>query len=98
MYGGYVIYNAGAIWLIISSILCGAPPTWLMFVVCRALQGLALGALLPSGMMILRSTYRRGPRKNQVFSIDGACAALGFFAGFSVSELYEASVIASRVQ
>ncbi|CEJ62660.1 hypothetical protein PMG11_11154 [Penicillium brasilianum] len=85
MYGGYIIYNAGAIWLIISSILCGVSQTWLMLVVCRALQGLALGALLPSGIMILGSTYRPGPRKNLVFSIYGACAALGFFAGFFVS-------------
>ncbi|KAJ5318708.1 hypothetical protein N7476_005128 [Penicillium atrosanguineum] len=85
MYGGYVIYNAGAIWLIISSILCGVSQTWLMLVVCRALQGLALGALLPSGMMILGSAYRPGPRKNLVFSIYGACATLGFFAGFFVA-------------
>ncbi|KAF3391297.1 Drug resistance protein [Penicillium rolfsii] len=85
MYGGYIVYNAGAIWLTISSILCGVSQTWLMLIICRALQGLALGALLPSGMMILGSTYRPGPRKNLVFSIYGACAALGFFAGFFVS-------------
>lgn len=27
MYGSYIIYNAGAIWLIISSILCGMSRT-----------------------------------------------------------------------
>ncbi|OKP08913.1 hypothetical protein PENSUB_5494 [Penicillium subrubescens] len=85
MYGGYIIYNAGVIWLMISSILCGVSRTWLSLVVCRALQGLALGALLPSGMMILGSTYRPGPRKNLVFSIYGTCAVLGFFAGYFVS-------------
>ncbi|OKP07155.1 Drug resistance protein [Penicillium subrubescens] len=85
MYGGYIVYNAGAIWLTISSILCGVSQTWLTLVACRALQGLALGALLPSGLMILGSRYRPGPRKNLVFSIYGACAALGFFAGFLVS-------------
>lgn len=85
MYGGYLLYNAGAIWLTISSILAGVSTTWLMLIICRALQGLALGALLPSGMMILGSTYRPGPRKNLVFSIYGACAALGFFAGFFIS-------------
>lgn len=85
MYGGYLLYNAGAIWLTISSILAGVSTTWLMLIICRALQGLALGALLPSGMMILGSTYRPGPRKNLIFSIYGACAALGFFAGFFVS-------------
>ncbi|KAJ6114533.1 hypothetical protein N7486_000311 [Penicillium sp. IBT 16267x] len=85
MYGGYLLYNAGAIWLTISSILAGVSTTSLMLIICRALQGLALGALLPSGMMILGSTYRPGPRKNLVFSVYGACAALGFFAGFFIS-------------
>ncbi|KAI2785967.1 hypothetical protein POX_h09732 [Penicillium oxalicum] len=85
MYGGYVVYNGGAIWLTVSSILCGASQSSLMLMICRALQGLALGALLPSGLMILGSTYRPGPRKNLVFSIYGACAVLGFFAGFLVS-------------
>ncbi|KAJ6172499.1 hypothetical protein N7470_001566 [Penicillium chermesinum] len=81
----YAIYVAGAIWLTISSILCGVSQTWLMLIICRALQGLALAALLPSGITILGSTYRPGPRKNLVFSVYGACAALGFFAGFFFS-------------
>ncbi|KAJ5232846.1 hypothetical protein N7468_005802 [Penicillium chermesinum] len=85
MYGAYAIYVAGAIWLTISSILCGVSQTWLMLIICRALQGLALAALLPSGITILGSTYRPGPRKNLVFSVYGACAALGFFAGFFFS-------------
>lgn len=87
MYGGYLVYNAGAIWLTVSSILCGVSQTWLMLIICRALQGLALAAFLPSGMMIMGSTYRPGPRKNLVFSIYAACAALGFFAGFFFSGL-----------
>ncbi|KAJ5085210.1 hypothetical protein N7532_009981 [Penicillium argentinense] len=87
MYGGYLVFNAGAIWLSISSIIAGFSQSWLMLIIFRAAQGLALGALLPSGMMILGSTYRPGPRKNLVFSIYGACAALGFFLGFFVSGL-----------
>ncbi|KAJ5033841.1 hypothetical protein NUH16_005258 [Penicillium rubens] len=35
--------------------------------------------------MVLGSTYRPGPRKNIVFSIYGACAALGFFVGIFFS-------------
>ncbi|GAB1191809.1 hypothetical protein APSETT444_000992 [Aspergillus pseudonomiae] len=81
MYGGYVLYLAGAGWLTISSILAGFSQTWLMLIICRALQGFALAAFLPSGIMILGSTYRPGPRKNLIFSVYGACAALGFFAG-----------------
>ncbi|KAJ5581110.1 hypothetical protein N7450_007411 [Penicillium hetheringtonii] len=85
MYGGYLVFNAGAIWLCISSIIAGFSQSWLMLIFFRACQGLALGALLPSGMMILGSTYRPGPRKNLVFSLYGACAALGFFLGFFIS-------------
>lgn len=87
MFGGYIIYSAGAIWLTISSILCGVSQTWLMLIICRALQGFALAAFLPSGIMVLGSTYRPGPRKNIVFSIYGACAALGFFVGIFFSGL-----------
>ncbi|KAL2829416.1 major facilitator superfamily domain-containing protein [Aspergillus cavernicola] len=87
MFGGYAIYVAGAGWLTISSILCGVSQSWLMLVICRALQGLALAAFLPSGVMILGKTYRPGPRKNFVFSLYGACAALGFFVGIFFSGL-----------
>ncbi|KAJ5193421.1 hypothetical protein N7449_009563 [Penicillium cf. viridicatum] len=87
MFGGYLIYSGGAIWLTISSILCGVSQTWLMLIICRALQGFALAAFLPSGIMVLGSTYRPGPRKNIVFSIYGACAALGFFVGIFFSGL-----------
>lgn len=87
MFGGYIIYSGGAIWLTVSSILCGVSQTWLMLIICRALQGFALAAFLPSGIMILGSTYRPGPRKNIIFSIYGACAALGFFVGIFFSGL-----------
>ncbi|KAL3481076.1 major facilitator superfamily domain-containing protein [Aspergillus californicus] len=87
MFGGYAIYLTGAGWLTISSILCGVSQSWLMLVVCRALQGLGLAAFLPSGVMILGKTYRPGPRKNFVFSLYGACAALGFFVGIFFSGL-----------
>ena len=48
---------------------------------CRALQGLGAAAFLPSGVMLLGSIYRPGPRKNLVFSLYGGAAPLGFFAG-----------------
>ncbi|KAE8150942.1 major facilitator superfamily domain-containing protein [Aspergillus avenaceus] len=87
MFGGFVLYIAGAVWLCISSILAGFSVNWLMLLICRALQGFALASFLPSGIMILGSTYRPGPRKNIVFSIYGACAALGFFVGIFFSGL-----------
>ncbi|KAB8078303.1 major facilitator superfamily domain-containing protein [Aspergillus leporis] len=87
MYGGFVLYIGGAGWLCASSILAGFSQTWLMLLICRALQGFALAAFLPSGIMILGSTYRPGPRKNFIFSVYGACAAMGFFGGVFFSGL-----------
>ncbi|KAE8354566.1 major facilitator superfamily domain-containing protein [Aspergillus coremiiformis] len=87
MYGGYVLYVAGVGWLTVASTIAGFSQTWLMLIICRALQGFALAAFLPSGIMILGSTYRPGPRKNLAFSVYGACAALGFFAGVFFSGL-----------
>lgn len=85
MYGAFALYVAGVAWLTLSSIAAGFSQTWLMLVIFRALQGFALGAFLPSGVMVLGSIYRPGPRKNVVFSIYGACAALGFWVGIFFS-------------
>ena len=52
---------------------------------CRALQGLGPAAFLPSGVMLMGSTYRPGPRKNLVFSIYGGAAPLGFFIGVFIA-------------
>lgn len=49
------------------------------------MQGLGPAAFLPSGLMLIGSTYRPGPRKNLVFSIYGGSAPLGFFTGVFVA-------------
>lgn len=72
-------------WLTITSLIAGFSQNWLMLFIFRALQGLGLAAFLPSSIMILGRVYRPGPRKNLVFSIYGACAALGFFVGIFFS-------------
>ncbi|KAL2068225.1 hypothetical protein VTL71DRAFT_16323 [Oculimacula yallundae] len=81
MYGGFPVYVAGFAWLTLWSLIAGFSTNQIMMNVCRALQGLGPAAYLPSSVMILGSIYRPGPRKNLVFSIYGACAALGFFVG-----------------
>lgn len=81
MYGGYPIYVAGMVWLTLWSLIAGFSTNQLMLNFCRALQGFGPAAFLPSGVMILGSIYRPGPRKNLVFSIYGACAPMGFFIG-----------------
>ncbi|KAH8682923.1 major facilitator superfamily domain-containing protein [Tricladium varicosporioides] len=81
MYGGYPVYVAGFAWLTVWSLVAGFSQNDIMLNLCRALQGLGPAAYLPSSIMLLGSIYRPGPRKNLIFSIYGACAALGFFCG-----------------
>ena len=81
MYGGYIVYVSGLAWFIIWSVVAGFSQNELMLDFCRALQGLGSAAFLPSGVMLLGSLYRPGPRKNLLFSLYGAAAPLGFFTG-----------------
>ncbi|KAF6218325.1 hypothetical protein HO133_005672 [Letharia lupina] len=85
MYGGYPVYLFGLVWFTIWTIIAGFAQTDLMLDFCRALQGLGPAAFLPSGVMLIGSTYRPGPRKNLVFSIYGGAAPLGFFAGVFIA-------------
>ncbi|KEF57201.1 uncharacterized protein A1O9_07391 [Exophiala aquamarina CBS 119918] len=81
MWGGYPVYIAGLAWLTIWSIVCGFSTNPLMLDFCRALQGLGSAAFLPTGVMIMASAYRPGPRKNLVFALYGMFAVGGFFTG-----------------
>jgi MFS family permease len=87
MYGGYPVYVLGLAWLCVWSLIAGFSENQYMLDVCRALQGLGPAAFLPSGVMLMGSIYRPGPRKNLVFSIYGACAPLGFYTGIFFSGL-----------
>lgn len=81
MHGGYPVYIGGILWFTAWSFIAGWSQNELMLDFCRALQGLGPAAYLPTGLMLLGSIYRPGPRKNMVFSIYGAMAPLGFFCG-----------------
>ncbi|CRK19166.1 hypothetical protein BN1723_011798 [Verticillium longisporum] len=81
MYGGYLVFNAGLIWMLLWCLVAGFSQNYIMLIVCRALQGLGCAAFLPAGIMLLGKTYRPGPRKNLIFAIYGAFAPLGFFFG-----------------
>lgn len=81
MYGGYPVFLFGLAWLLLWSIIAGFSTNPLMLDFCRALQGIGAAAYLPTGVMLLGSVYRPGPRKNLVFSIYGTSAVIGFFIG-----------------
>lgn len=75
----------GPAWLLIWSIIVGFSIDPLMLDFCRALQGLGAAAFLPTGVMLMGSLYRPGPRKNLVFAIYGTSAVFGFFGGIFVA-------------
>lgn len=81
MYGGYPVFVIGCVWYLIWSLIAGFAQNELMMDISRGLQGLGSAAFLPASVLLLGSIYRPGPRKNLVFSIMGAMAPLGFFAG-----------------
>ncbi|KAK4934465.1 hypothetical protein LTR10_024279 [Elasticomyces elasticus] len=85
MWGAYPIFLLGLAWLLIWSIIAGFSINPLMLIFCRALQGLGAAAFLPTGVMLMGSLYRPGPRKNLVFAIYGTSAVFGFFGGILVA-------------
>nr|XP_036577239.1 drug resistance protein [Colletotrichum truncatum]KAF6784178.1 drug resistance protein [Colletotrichum truncatum] len=85
MLGGYPIFMGGLVWLLVWSIIAGFSVNTLMLDLCRALQGLGAAAFLPSGVMIMGSLYRPGPRKNVVFAVYGTSGVFGFFGGILVA-------------
>jgi MFS family permease len=81
MWGGYPVFMWGLAWLLAWSIIAGFSINPLMLNFCRALQGLGVAASLPTGVMLMGSLYRPGPRKNLVFAVYGTSAVFGFFGG-----------------
>ncbi|KAF1836330.1 membrane transporter [Decorospora gaudefroyi] len=81
MFGGYIVFCVGLAWFLVWTIVAGFSQNYEMLIACRALQGFGPAAFLPSGIMLLGSIYRPGPRKNLVFSLYGAFAPVGFFTG-----------------
>lgn len=57
------------------------------FDICRAFQGIAAAALVPSALAILGSIYKPGPRKNLAFSLYASGAPIGFTLGAAFSAL-----------
>lgn len=85
MWGGYPVFLFGVAWLVVWSLVAGFAQNPLMLIFCRALQGIGPAAFLPTGVMLIGSAYRPGPRKNVVFALYGACAIIGFFFGIFIA-------------
>ena len=85
IHGGNLVYTAGSLWNVVWSTIIGFMSNGVAFVVCRAMQGIGTAATLSSGLVLLGTVYRPGPRKNVIFSIYGAMAPVGFFSGIFVA-------------
>jgi MFS family permease len=90
MYGGYLVFNAGLIWFTVWTVITGFSNTFVVLVVCRAMEGLGIAAFLPAGISLLGRIYRPGPRKNLIFGLYGAVAPLGFFSGLLMAGMSQA--------
>lgn len=81
MFGGYAVFHAGLIWLIVWTIITGFSNSFMMLTFFRGMQGVGAAAFLPAGVSLLGRIYRPGPRKNFIFSLYGALSPMGFFVG-----------------
>jgi MFS family permease len=86
-YGGRAVFMGGHVWLLVWSLVSGFSQNPVMLIICRAMQGLGSSAFLPAGLTLLGHTYRPGPRKNLVYSIYGAVAAIGFYFGIIIGAI-----------
>lgn len=80
-YGSRNIYLGGHVWLLSWSTACGFSRNYIVLILCRAMQGIGVGAFMPNSITILSNIYRPGPRKNMVFALYGAMGCLGFYFG-----------------
>lgn len=84
MYGAYVVFNSGLVWVCIWCLASGFSQSYITLIVCRAMTGVGAAAFLPAGITLIGKIYRPGPRKNLIFAVYGAFAPLGFFLGVLV--------------
>lgn len=81
MHGGHIVFICGLVWFTVWCLIGGFSQSYIMLIWYRALAGLGPAAFLPSGIRLIGTFYRPGPRKNLVFSLYGAFAPVGFFTG-----------------
>ena len=90
VFGHRKIFIIGYVWLAFASLLTGFSiySGFILFDICRGLQGIGPALLLPNGIAILGRTYPPGRRKDMVFSIFASTAPSGFVVGALFSALF----------
>lgn len=82
IYGHKRLLVCGWTWLGVWSVVAGfaafVPQTPVVFIVCRALQGIGPAMMLPNALAILGGQFNIGRQKEMAFAIFGSMAPLGF--------------------
>lgn len=84
LYGRKPVFLGGATLFLVGSVLCGFAPSMLALVLCRALQGLGGGAIIPMAQTIVADVYeaRERPRiQGYISTVWGVSAIIGPAAG-----------------
>ncbi len=91
LYGRRPLLTVGVLIFLLGSMLCGAASNMGMLILCRALQGIGAGAIMPIVFTIVGDLYplhERGRVQGILSSVWGACAIIGpavggFFSDFA---------------
>lgn len=86
LWGGYHPMMFSLLWLTVWSTVPGLASSLVILNISRAMQGLAIAALMPSVFVLLGHIYEDGHRKNIVMGIYSACAPIGFGIAGLLSE------------
>ena len=87
LYGRRLVLVWGIVGFCLFSLLLGFSSSSTVFIVLRALQGLAAGFMAPTALSILLTTFKEGPERHKALSIwsivaSGGAAAGVFLGGF----------------
>ena len=72
VYGAYLVYVGGLLWMMFFSLALGFSSNGLCLIILRGFQGLSISALLLSGVKLLCTLYKPGRRRNPVWALFGA--------------------------
>jgi EmrB/QacA subfamily drug resistance transporter len=72
--GGLALFVVGSV---LATVAWGVAP----FLIARAIQGLGAGAIVPTGMALLTTSFAEGPIRDRALGVSGMLLSLGFTIG-----------------
>jgi MFS family permease len=81
------VFGAGAVLLVLASVLSAAAPDTALFLTGRILQGAASAAVLSSGLGLIAHTHPAGPHRVRALGLFGAVLGAGIALGPAYSAL-----------